>query len=361
LRNAPLDLGEIELDELPRPARARRRRWPVLVAVAAIAAGVLLTRDAPHRKPASTTPPTTGPIPADIRVFAARGLDDTVVVGAPVGYEATGSLASIDLARKVVSQRVHDVRLWPGDFPTPMVPVGDRLVWSDGERAWSVATDLGDEPVVIGRASFVVAAGDGRRVWLVEQDPMRATAVDAVGVGRAATIDLPGWPLAGVDDGLLVDADGRLDLVGSSGRTVRTFWNRSAVAAGGHLALTGSASLLDLDTGVARPTGIGDAVEAASFSPDGRHVAVVTGPPGTRRAGVTVLDAGTGAITALARSEGSSILAATIAWASDGRAVYFLVAAAHASADRVIGVPVDGSAQTVAVLDDAGWYWLAAR
>jgi sugar lactone lactonase YvrE len=373
-----VDLGEIELDEPARPhppvrrppGTPRRPRWPLAAVAAAIAVTAAVASGGNDDEDPSTSPPTTdsaqsSPRP-DVVVFSPRGLDETLLIGAPVGYEATGSLATIDVAQHTVRQRVHDVRLWPGDFEVPMLTVGDHLVWADLEHAWSVPVDLHRDPVVIGDASYIVPARDREHVWLVQQNPMRVTEVGADGDVRRATFALPAntRPIAGVDLGLLVSANrGTALLDDSTGEVVRMFWNRGIFAASGTTALTRGLALLDLTTGESRQlegSDVGRYEPAdAVFSPDGAAVAILTGPAGTRQAGIEVHRVDDGTLDAFHRIQSGTIVWNSVVWSPQSDALYFLSSDTGGSADRIIGIPERGSAQTVAVLDEQGWYWLA--
>lgn len=306
------------------------------------------------------------PRPA-IVVYGPRGLDDTVTIGAPVGYEATGSLATLRIPDRTVQERANDVRLWPGDFSHPIVRVGDALVWADGTHAWSIRPNLVLDPIVIGDATFLVPARDDDHVWLVDRDSGRATEVGAAGEPRTSIALPPSTsPIAGVDAGLLVSGvRGTLLLDDRSGAVTRTFWNVDVRAAAGRRALTAAGSIIDLATGesvrIDRATGAPplDPV-AASFSPDGRRLAFVTGAPGTMAAGILVVDASDGSTVGFHRIGGlGNVVGSQLAWSPSGDALYFLAGDGGDAADRVIGIPIGGSAQTVALLDRAGWYWLA--
>ena len=368
------DLGEVELLERaprqkPPPRQPTKRRWPLVAVVLTIVAAVAISSGGEEDNDPSTTPPTTpapSVPPADIVVFSPRDLDETLLIGAPVGYEATGSLATIDVARRTVRQRVHDVRLWPGDFEVPMLTVADHLVWADLEHAWSVPVDLHRDPVVIGEASYIIPARDRDHVWLVQQSPMRVTEVGPEGDVRRPTFALPAntRPIAGVDAGLVVATNrGTALLDDRTGDVVRMFWSRTIFTAFGTTALTRSLELLDLSTGESAILDTHDRARyeptSAVFSPNGSLVAILTGPPGTRTAGVEVHDVVDGTLVQFNRIQAGTVVWNSIVWSPESDAIYLLSSNTSGAADRVLGIPLGGSAQTVAVLDQQGWYWLA--
>lgn len=99
--------------------------------------------------------------------------------------------------------------------------------------------------------------------------------------------------------------------------------------------------------------------EAASRSPDGLHVAVFARAADTRKTGVTIISGDETRFHHL-QSVGS-LVGGRLAWSPASDAVYLLAATAEGSADRVIGIPLVGSPQTVVRLDERGYTWLAVR
>lgn len=344
---------DLDLDAIASTARSRTRRRRLGTAaglasvVALVALASNLTTD--DGRSVAATPSTTVAAERGVVVYPQQVLDDVVLLGAPVGFEATGSLLSIDLANGDVRHRNHDVPLWPGDFPHPMLVVGDRLLWADLSHAWSMPVDLGDDPVRIGEASFLFPSARRDRVWLVEQSPMRATEVDARGAVTTPEWPLPNdaWPVAATDGGLVVSSN-----------------DVQVLAAAGDRWYLGNGQLLDRSDGAVAQLPIdGVGAEVAAFSPDGRHLAVFTGPPGTRTAGINLfLDgATTPRFHRLQSIEAPSF--GQLAWSADGEALY-LLAHPRPGGDgsmRVIGIPIDGAPETVATIDDPGWSWLAVR
>lgn len=97
--------------------------------------------------------------------------------------------------------------------------------------------------------------------------------------------------------------------------------------------------------------------EAAVRSPDGTRVAVFTRTTGTRKTGVTVI---TGARERFHHLQSvGDVVGDRLVWSPDSDAVYLIAANGDGSADRVIGIPVVGSPQTVVRLDERGFTWLA--
>jgi hypothetical protein len=96
--------------------------------------------------------------------------------------------------------------------------------------------------------------------------------------------------------------------------------------------------------------------EAASRSPDGRHLAAFTRATGTRLTGVTISGDDGDRFHHLQSVD--VVVGGRLVWSPDSDAVY-LLASADGSADRVIGIPLVGSPQTVVRLDERGFTWLA--
>lgn len=99
--------------------------------------------------------------------------------------------------------------------------------------------------------------------------------------------------------------------------------------------------------------------EAAARSPDGMLVAVFTRSTDTRRTGVTIISGDTDRFHHL-QSVGN-VVGGRLVWSPASDAVYLIAASADGSGDRVIGIPVVGSPQTVVRLDERGFTWLAVE
>lgn len=190
--------------------------------------------------------------------------------------------------------------LGPGDPPYRVVARRDRLVLYGGT---TIAVDerLGARRPLGEEGSFFIPATQPDRVWIVELEPGPRAFVQAV---REITVDgtvtVPDarpprgeWPLAAVDDGLLIARpDGGLDLWDpEAGEVVR----RLDVDPGG-FAATGrnliascdepckALRLTDAGTGTSRtlaaPDGSAFEPWAAAFSPDGTRLGIAVRGPG---------------------------------------------------------------------------------
>jgi len=347
---------------------------PVLLAVAVIGALMLVDGGDDDPEPLRPSPTTTTTverfIPRGITAYSPRGLDDVVVLGAPVGHESMGSLAAIDVATGYVTRRDRQVRLWPGDFEFPLVVVGDVLVWSDLSVARAVTLHLRDDPVVIGAAGDIRPSIDADRVWLARGDRWVRAGADGV-VDHEVMMPAGCRFEAEVAEGALLGCDRDLVVVDPATGDVRVrhhdvgpIWAASPT----HVLLD-QADLLDLVTGAVEPLpgfGLDTGAElvVAAFSPDGSHLALFSNRPRTREVGVAMVEVGP-ACGQGCRHHFHQLLSvgtpvrSRLAWSRDGDVLYLLAGPTSDAADRVIGIPVDGSAQLVATLDRYGWWWLA--
>jgi hypothetical protein len=101
--------------------------------------------------------------------------------------------------------------------------------------------------------------------------------------------------------------------------------------------------------------------EAGATSPDGTAIAMFTRTSGTRGTGLAIYTASTRVRQFHRLQSVGDLVSGRIVWAPDGGAVYFLAAAEDGSADRIIGVPVNGSPQTVASFRQRGFYGIAVQ
>ena len=99
--------------------------------------------------------------------------------------------------------------------------------------------------------------------------------------------------------------------------------------------------------------------EAAARSPDGKHVAVFSRSSDTRETGLTIITGDDERFVHL--QSVAAVVGGRLAWSRSSDAVYLIAASGSGSADRVIGVPLTGSAQTVVRLDERGFTWLLTR
>lgn len=96
--------------------------------------------------------------------------------------------------------------------------------------------------------------------------------------------------------------------------------------------------------------------DAAARSPDGTGIAVFTRSSNTRGTGLAIYTASTRVRQFHRLQSVGDVVSARLVWAPDGQAVYFLAAAEDGSADRIIGVPVNGGPQTIATFGQRGFY-----
>jgi hypothetical protein len=104
-------------------------------------------------------------------------------------------------------------------------------------------------------------------------------------------------------------------------------------------------------------------VEAGARSPDGRHLAVFARRERDRGTGVSVYTEGRMARRFHRLQSVGGLIGQQLVWSPDSDAVYLMVddRASGASANRVVAIPVDGSARTVVRIDGLGWRWLAVQ
>lgn len=299
--------------------------------------------------------PTTTSLPSSVVAIADARLDDVVIVGSPSADGVSGRIATIADDGEV--DVVGRLPLVHGDFTAALLTVGDRVVWSDGAAAWAVALD-GERsgPRSLGDARFVVPAVEPDRVWLVRD--RTAVEVDVHGqVHDELAVERPWRAVREVERGMLVE-DGRV-AVATAARDPNVIADQGPMlAASRTTVLLRSGALVDVTTGdvdarsIAR-LGIAD-IELAAFADDGTLLAFVTGPPGTRRAALHVVDLAGGGLVQHHRLQ-SVGRATQLTWSPDGDAVYLLD-----DTRRVVGVPIGGPALTVARFAvGAGFEWLA--
>ena len=101
--------------------------------------------------------------------------------------------------------------------------------------------------------------------------------------------------------------------------------------------------------------------EAASRSPDGQHLAVFNRSTTNRQTGVSIYTEGSNARELHRLQSVVEVVSGRLVWSADSDAVYLVAASVDGSADRVIGIPVGRSPQTVVQLDELGFQWLAVE
>lgn len=341
-----LDLDDVRREVGRRSTRRRARTGGALLATVVVAAGAtLVVRDG---TPAVTAgPPPTAPTPQSddpgvlVRPYATPSLDDRVVVG------GSRFIWSID------AEEGSSYGLESDDISVrSIVGVGDRVVWSDTKTAWSMSALGGGEPVALGLASAVAPAIGTGRVWLVRgAEPMQEVWLDG-SVQRELELPVEGRPVREVVNGMLVDVGGRFVVVGFDGRQV--LGGLGVRAASATTVLSDLGSLVDVTSGEIGPLSVSglllvDIVEAA-FSPDGSRLAVFTGPLGTRRAALHVVDLPS--MSLVQRHRMQSVPAPrALQWSTHGDAVYLLDdEPGSTSTRRIVGVPLGGAPQTVATI-----------
>lgn len=98
--------------------------------------------------------------------------------------------------------------------------------------------------------------------------------------------------------------------------------------------------------------------EAAARSPDGTRIAVFTRAGDDSVTGISIYVEGRPARQFHRLQSVGDLVSRRIVWSPESDAVYFLAAAEDGSADRVIGIPVGGSPQTVVTFRERGFYGL---
>lgn len=364
---AALDLDAIAMSARRRTRRSRATRLATgLVAIVSVATIVQLTggqREAPGTQAGTATGAPNVVSGQGFNLLAPSGFDDTIVLGAPVGYKAEGSLVAIDMHAGVAHQRMRTVPLWPGGSHHPLVVVGDRVLWTTDNEVWATSTDLSDDPAVIATASFLIPSATRGNVWLISPYQAQATEISADGTTIQPPRSLPtnGTPRAAVDGGLLLNTPSGLVVWNpANGQSRRVYDNRAVMAAAGDHAYLGDGLELELSTGDVTFLSVAPgSSEAAAFSPDGRHLAIFTWSPNTAREVVNIYS--DAASEPRVYDLTSDIRSGQLVWSSDSQSLYLLTTSREdGSADRIIGIPLGGAATTIATIDQRGWTWLAS-
>ena len=369
LRDAADDvpISALDLDAVAGVARrrtriARVRAGAVVTVAAAIALATSSVGTTSDETDVASSPPTSSTGPA-IVAFANAALDERVVVFAPAGTPGAGRIASIRGSEVDV---VGEAPASHGDFPHPVLTVGDRLVWADGTAAWSSAADLRGPLERIGEASFLVPAVEADRVWLVDDGRAMVEVTVDGRVTDELALDAATWPIREVETGMLVDVGGRVAVLGERGELGPAFPGVAVAASPTHV-VTGAGTIADVRSGELSGIGVpgwtfAEPALDVAFSNDGRRLAYITGPSGTRLAALVVVDLGTGEVVQRARLQ-SVDHPSGLRWSPQDDALYLLDLRPSTvdGARRVIGVPVGGAPQTVARFGSGGggYYWLA--
>lgn len=230
---------------------------------------------------------------------AANELTGSVALAVGGGSEAGENLWVIQPGGRVV-QRI-DVPLRPGGFEHPILIVGDYVLFTSPEGAYTLDLDLSEPAMKIAEESFLVPGSGTDKAWIVGCcEPQWFDSFDgtADAVEGRTTIDAGfGWPLAGYRDGLLFQPNDTA-AYGSvaywpAGGTPEPFELRVDPQSGVHTVAGDLAvlvapgpllSVVDLNTGDTLATlpfeSDGGNVTGVCFSPDQRYLAAVssTGP-----------------------------------------------------------------------------------
>jgi len=157
----------------------------------------------------NTTDPgngATSPLRGRVEVLPAANELSGPVALAVGGVSETGeNLWVIQPGGRAV-QRI-DVPLRPGGFEHPMLIVGDYVLFTSPEGAYTLDLDLTEPAMKIAEESFLVPGSGTDKAWIVGCcEPQWFDSFDgtAGAVEGRTTIDAGfGWPLAGYRDGLL--------------------------------------------------------------------------------------------------------------------------------------------------------------
>lgn len=235
-----------------------------------------------------------------------------------------------------------------GDPPFHLLVRGDRLVYwgrteNDGEFAtFSIPLDLRGPPQLLDRALIFVPSTHPDRVWLVydtngDRRPAVVREVTATGVETVPRTALPpgSYPDRGVDDGLLLERNRKLEVWRPGVGAVRAFSTGPSLDANASTVAWVSESddgrlhVAAVDTGAERVYAPRTGTErflAGALSPDGRTLAALVGPsPGPQSTGVharlALVDLASGNTRLVAGSKIAPY--GNVAWSPDGRVVIF--------------------------------------
>jgi hypothetical protein len=246
-----------------------------------------------------------------------------------------GTVTVVDVARR----RSHTDRLEElsaGDPPHMLAVIGGRVVVYGGDRASAFGPGLHEPAASLGEAWFFIASATPGRVWLALLDPAAPATVGRLRGVREVDVDgrttfahsarPPHWPVAAVDDGLLVQGQTLELWQPRAGRIVRKLPGVFALATRHTLAVTCPRRCHALhvtntrtgrDVRIAAPPAF-RFVESddGAFSPDGTHVAVPVATHGGR-ARVAIVDIARRRAV-LVRGAGLARTYTLMTWASTG-------------------------------------------
>jgi hypothetical protein len=272
-----------------------------------------------------------------------------------------GTVTIVDVAReRTQTHRLSE--LSAGDPPYTLAVIGERVVVYGSDQTSAFDLGLHEPAKRLGEAWFFVPSATPGRVWLALLDPTSPATVRALRAVREVTVDgrttlahsarPPQWPLAAVDNGLLVQGKTLEVWQPTSGRVLRKLPGVFALATRHTLAVTCPRRCPALHVTNTR-TGRDLRIEPGArfrfiesydgaFSPDGKLVAV---PAITHDGHARV------AMVDLARRRATLVRGATLAryytlmaWSSTGWLFFNVghrrLAAYRPGADRATLLPV---------------------
>jgi hypothetical protein len=215
--NSGLSVRAHDVSLSPR-SRSASRNW-CFAAMGACAGAVLaLVGCGSGSRPVSSARPLDG----DASPAGTLYLADT--------RSGKGLVTIVDVAGARAQTRALS-ELYPGDPPFTIAIVGGRLVVFGHLRTYAYRLDLREPPRSLGESWFFIPSAATGRVWLVRldaHDPHHAHGLGSVReitvTGRvtvAGSSRPPHWPIAAVDDGLLVQGDTLEVWQPDTGRTIR--------------------------------------------------------------------------------------------------------------------------------------------
>ena len=341
---------------------------PIERVTAPISPTVTPTRPAAERRTAASTPATTASEDPD-SVGPLLGGDTGLTF--LVGTE-DGTVTVIDADTGAITRgRVADGAI------TDVVPRGEDVVTSvygpGGGRAQVLDAEL--EVSGLGAADRLLADAEPDRVWLVRGNEflgrvtMRQVTLDGSAV-LEVTLPPRTRPLDAVEEGLILDAAGRLVLYDPVNDEGRSLGDGAAVAANdGHVARLTCTDDLDCALAVGTvedpdathlpaPSGVPPYGPPAVFSPDGRYLVLtlyepLDGPSGFRQV-VTVVDTESGEQTRISESAFLGGLRSVYpSWARSGAWLFHIdgnaLVAWSPQADELTEIPLPGDRRVTAL------------
>ena len=337
-QGTPFLLGDQEeraANRVTMPSRSRRRLVLVVAAVLGLV-GALAVVDgrrstAPAAKPA--LPPTTSSPPVT------RAPTTSTSTTSPIPRQIVGELTGIELlvtsraGATSIDLDTGTVRAEPVVTNGNIIPVqGGVILGGQGSLAYFAAPFSGQPRVLaLFRNSTVVPSAYTDRVWVVTSDPTTT----AQEVGLDGTVIVPPFELplgtyaaGAVDGGLLLGLHGSMFVTHDAGE-LRALGPGQPVAASARtvaaVVCDADAScpltLIDVVSGRRRSVALSDSNGAdvnAAFSPDGRHLAVITSTPSGRWLGIVDVETGL-----THRHDPDAAGVSSLAWSRSGEWVFW--------------------------------------